>query len=402
MAKTAEQTTQIAVVENKELAELIKKSGIELTKAEAHAAAFHPFIMQLSELSRPLADLDKGNPTKEHAAIARENRLKIVKVRTGSEAVKNERSEILDLEKNFILASNKFVKTGCQLTEGEYEEIEKHQERVEAQKRAELKQSRIALLLPYETDTEYLNLDTMDEDRFQALFAREKEAFEAVQAKRKQDELNRIEAERLAEEAIKAEKEAEQERIRLQAIENERLKKEAEIKDARTKELMPFLIMIRDFDGMVNMSEEDYQKELAEIKIGYQQHLEYQAEQQQKEKDRLEAENKAREKEMRRLELEAENAKKEREKLQAELEAKELAEESERLAKIAEQEEKDAKAKAALLAPDKEKINALYISIRDFAFPECQTPEANQIIKDVQEGMKIILGGIKTKSSNLK
>lgn len=35
MAKKAEQTTEIAVVENTKLTELAQKSGIELTKAEA-------------------------------------------------------------------------------------------------------------------------------------------------------------------------------------------------------------------------------------------------------------------------------------------------------------------------------------------------------------------------------
>ena len=399
MAKKAEQTTEIAVVENTKLTELAQKSGIELTKAEAHVSAFHPALSELSDLSRPLATLDKERPG--DAMVARENRLKIVKIRTGSESIKDERKKVLLAESNLIQSAFNLVKDACILTESEYEEIEKHQERVEAQKRADLKQSRISLLWAFGTDTAYLPLDIMSDEQFNALLAKEKEAFEAVQAKRIKDELDRIEAEHLAEEAIKAEKEAEQERIRLQAIENERLKKEAEIKDARTKELMPFLIMIRDFDGMVNMSEEDYKKELAEIKIGYQQHLEYQAEQQQKEKDRLEAENKAREKEMRRLELEAGNAKKEREKLQAELEAKELAEENERLAKIAEQKEKEAATKAALLAPDKEKVRIFYNQFIALKFPELSSDPGIKMSARVSEALEVVKQLIISDSKNL-
>lgn len=349
MAKKAEQTTEIAVVENTKLTELAQKSGIEMTKAEAHVSAFHPALKKLSELSRPLATLDKENPTAEHARIARENRLKIVKVRTGSESVKDERKKLLLIEGNLIQDAYNLVKSGCILTESEYEEIEKHQERVEAQKRAELKANRIALLAPFETDTEFLPLDIMDEEKFQALLAREKESFEAVQAKRIQDEKDRIEAERKAEEARLAEIEAEKVRQAERDAENERLKKEAEIREA----------------------------ELAK-----------------------EREEQAKIQEAKQAEIDKVNA--EAERVRKELEAIELENEKERERIIAEQEEKEAAEKAKLLAPDKEKINALFISIRDFAFPECSTPEAKQIISDVQEGMKIILQGIKDKSKTLK
>jgi len=232
MAKKAEQTTEIAVVENTKLTELAQKSGIELTKAEAHVSAFHPAFAELSELSRPLATLDKENPTADHARIARENRLKIVKIRTGSESIKDERKKVLLAEGNLIQSAFNLVKDACILTESEYEEVEKHQERVEAQKRAELKSARIALLAPFETDTEFLPLDIMDEEKFQALLSREKESFEAVKAKREQDELARIEAERKAEEARLAEIEAEKQRQIERDAENERLKKEAEIREA--------------------------------------------------------------------------------------------------------------------------------------------------------------------------
>lgn len=48
------------------------------------------------------------------------------------------------------------------------------------------------------------------------------------------------------------------------------------IKSQRRTELVPYIIYIRDYDKMLNMDEEAYQKELAEIKIGAQQNLEYQ------------------------------------------------------------------------------------------------------------------------------
>lgn len=360
MAKPAKETTEIAVVENTKLAELAQKSGVELTKAEEHVSAFHPSLKDLAEFSRPLAGLDKVNPTPEHAKIARENRLKIVKIRTGAEGIKDDRKKVVLAEGNLVQSAFNLVKDACILTEAEYEEIEKHQERVEAKRREDLKVTRIELLAPYETDTEFLPLDIMDEEKFQALLAKEKEAFEAVKKAREQAEIERVAAEQKAELERLAEIEAEKVRQAERDAENERLKKEAEIREA---ELV---------------------KERAE-------------QAKQLESERAEAARIAAEKQ---AEIDKANA--ESERIRKELEAKQLEEEKERLRIIAEQEEKEAAEKAKLLAPDKEKINALFISIRDFAFPECSTQEAKQIIADVQEGMKIILQGIKDKSKTLK
>jgi len=342
MAKTKEnQTTEIAVVENTKLTELAQKSGIELTKAEAHVSAFHPAFAELSELSRPLATLDKENPTADHARIARENRLKIVKVRTGSESIKDERKKVLLAEGNLIQSAFNLVKDACILTESEYEEIEKHQERVEDQKRAELKSNRIALLEPFETDTEFLPLDIMDEDKFQALLAREKESFEAVKAKREQDEKDRIEAERKAEELRLAEIEAEKQRQAERDAENERLKKEAEIREA------------------------ELAKERAE--------REKQIEAERKEAARIAAEKQA-----------------EIEELKKKQDAIDLQIENERLSKIAEQEEKEAAAKALLKAPDQEKVKAFFVQFTALQFPELQSEAGKRMEANVKEALAIV------------
>lgn len=334
--------TQLTVIENAKVAELVQKSGVELTKAEAHVASFAEKFKELAELSRPLADLDKENPTSEHAKIARENRLKLVKVRTGSEAIKDERKKLLLAESNLIQSTHNLVKDACLLTEAEYEEIEKYQEKVEAQRRAELKANRIELLLPFETDTTFLPLETMSEDDFQKLLSSEQEKFEAVKMLRAKLEAERIEAERLAEEARLAEIEAEKKRQAERDAENERLKKEAA---EREKQI---------------------------------------------EAERAKAAKEAAEKQA------------EIDRVKKELEEKQLAEEQERQRIIAEQEAKDAALKAAKFAPDKEKINTLFIAIRDFNFPECETKEAAQIIADVKEGFKIVLEGIKNKAKGLK
>lgn len=359
MAKSKEEKTELAVIENPKLTELAQKSGIELTKAEAHVSAFHPYLAELAEFSRPLATLDKENPTAEHAKTARENRLKIVKIRTGSETIKDERKKVLLAEGNLVQSAFNLVKDACILTEAEYEEIEKHQERVEAKRREELKATRIELLEPYETDTEFLPLDIMDEEKFQSLLAKEKEAFEAVKAKREQDEIARIQAEKDAELARLAEIEAERLRQAERDAENQRLKKEAETREA------------------------ELAKERAE-------------QAKQLEAERAEAARIATEKQ---AEIDKANA--EAERIRKELEAKQLEEEKERLRIIAEQEEKEARAKALLKAPDQEKVKVFFEQFKQLQFPELESEAGKAMTKEVIEALDIVKKLIISHSKNL-
>lgn len=359
MAKKAEQTTEIAVVENTKLTELAQKSGIELTKAEAHVSAFHPALADLSELSRPLATLDKENPTAEHARIARENRLKIVKIRTGSESIKDERKKVLLAEGNLIQSAFNLVKDACILTESEYEEIEKHQERVEAQKRAELKANRIALLAPFETDTEFLPLDIMDEEKFQSLLAREKESFEAVQAKRIQDEKDRVEAERIEEERQLALKEIE--RLRLE----------------RSDLIKPYYSFFKD-DGSVKLGEltyEEFDAVLVDLI---------------KQKDKEDLLQAKKDQELIQLKKDQEIKDQEIAELKKKQDAIDLANEIEKQKIIAEQQEKEAAAKALLKAPDQEKVKAFFVQFTALQFPELQSEAGKRMEANAKEALAIV------------
>ena len=335
MGKTKEPTAEIAVIENPKLTEIIQKSGVELTKAEAHVSAFHPALKDLAELSRPLAGLSQDDPA--HAKIARENRLKIVKIRTGAESIKDERKKLLLAESNLIQSAFNLVKDACLLTESEYEEIEKAEERREKARRDVLKVQRIALLEPYEVDTTYLPLDIMDDEQFNRLLSSEKEKFEAVQAARIKAEADRIEAERLAEEKRLAEIEAEKQRQAERDAENERLRKEAAI---REKEL---------------------------------------------EKERAESARIAAEKQK-----EIDKANEESERIRKQLEEKQKAEEAERLAKIAEQQEREATAKALLLAPDKEKVKVFFAQFKELKFPDLESDAGKKMTARVNEALDVV------------
>lgn len=352
MKKLKEQTTEIAVVEvlQPELLEVAKSSGVIITEAQAIGLRFAPFMKTVNEISLKIAELDPENVTEESAKIARRLRLDLVENRgtKGLETVHKElkqeslvKGRLIDNYRNIVLSSS-------EMSESIAEKIEKHQERVEAQKRAELKSNRIALLAPFETDTEFLPLDIMDEEKFQALLAKEKESFEAVKKAREQAEIERIKAEREAEEKRLAEIEAEKVRQAERDAENERLKKEAEIREA---ELV---------------------KERAE-------------QAKQLEAERTEAARIAAEKQ---AEIDKANA--EAERIRKELEAKQLEEEKERLRIIDEQEEKEARAKALLKAPDQEKVKVFFVQFTALQFPELQSEAGKAMTVRVNEALAIV------------
>lgn len=411
MAKSKEkQTEELTVIENKEVTELIEKSGIEKTKAEAHASAFHPSLVQLSELSRPLADLDKENPTPEHAKIARETRLKLVKVRTGAETIKDERKAILLLESNFIQANFNLVKAACILTEGEYEEIEKHQERQEAKRKAELKDARIALLAPYEVDYEFMPLDIWDEETFQARLAKEKESFEAVKAAREKEEIDRIAAEKLAEEQRLAELEEEKKRqaerdselAELKRLEEERIKQE-QIRIQKEKENAESLVKILLSNGFKLGNNDSYIEPEYHTYSKGNYVVKYHELFLMKEDALLisikNVNTWIEQEEVREAELKA--AKEESNRVKKELEAKQLEEEKERQRIIAEQEEKEARAKALLKAPDQEKVKVFFEQFKQLQFPELSSEPGKEMTREVVEALDVVKKLIIHHSKNL-
>jgi hypothetical protein len=195
-----------------------KEFGLEETKAQDIALQFKPMLDKMVELEtefNEVVKLDIENP--ETSKKAKELRSKYVKVRTGT-------AEIHKQQKAFYLAGGRFVDgwKNAQLfaSQGKEEkliEIEKYYENIEKQKLQALKQERVDMLKPYIDNAEELELHLMTEDVWEAYFMVKKKNHE-----------ERIEAERIAElqrieEELRLEKEREAQRL-----ENERLRKEAE------------------------------------------------------------------------------------------------------------------------------------------------------------------------------
>lgn len=397
MAKT-KQIAEVAVIEPSKFTDLIQKSGIEPTKAEAHVAAFHPSLAQLAELSRPLAGLNKENPTAEDAAIASRSRKDIVKIRTGAEAIKEDRKEIIRSEGNLIQSAYNLVKDACLLTEAEYEEIEKFQIRKEQERKEALAETRRAQLAAFDVDTEYLPLSKMSDEQFAKCLANGELAYKARIAQEKQVEADRVEAERLAAEKAEAERverEAEEKRIR---EENERLKLEAQAKaDLRKKrdpELRLYVNYIRDYSGTIDLPEDEYQAELKSLHVAFLAQQKYEAEQKEiadkkiAEDNRHFAEMKARADD---AAARAEIERAAKEKAESELQAK---------------RDEDVKAledqKKAANAPDVEKLRKVYADLKAFPLPEMSTDTGKQVIANLKESIDFILQTIADEAKKLK
>jgi hypothetical protein len=357
------ETLELVKVEQPELLQVVNESKIEFTKAESYAAGYAPFMHEVNTLSQGLKTINKINPTTTDAKTARLQRLALVKVRTAAENKKKEDKEVIVIEGRLIDGLFKVVENAAKLTESEYLEIEKHQERVEAERLSNLEFVRKTLLSPYGEVNQFVDLKAMDDDNFNKYLATEKLAFETREAQAKQAELDRIEAERLAEEErVKAELEAKAEQERIQ-LENEELKRTAAVKEAELK-------AEREIQAKAEAERLKQAKDAADKAAKIQ------------------------------AELKAANEKIAFALKQKE-EAEQLAQEEERKRIESEEAEKKAKAKAAILAPDKVKVKALFESVKAIKVPEFKSEEAIKLGKRVEEALQIVRQLIIQDSKNL-
>ena len=195
--------------------------GISDNIAENIQQQFQPMLDKMVELENEfnnVIQLDVTDP--KTSKIAKELRMKYVKVRTGT-------SEIHKTQKAFYLNGGRFVDGwknaqlfASQGKEQKLEEIEKYHENIEKQRIAKIQAERIEMLRPFVRDVENLELASMTNDVWDAyLSAKKQQYFDIIEAEKK------AESDRIAKEKADAD---ERERIR---IENEKLKKENELKE---------------------------------------------------------------------------------------------------------------------------------------------------------------------------
>lgn len=346
----------------------IETTKIERSKAEQHAMAFAPSMNEYLTYAEVIKGLNRDNPTDTDAKKAREARLRLVKVRTGAEEIKDVRKEGIRAEGDLIQALFNVVKNSCLVTETEFTEIEKHQERLEEKREAELTRTRGELLFPYGTDTTYLSLGKLTDEQFDRLLDNEKLAFTARKEAAEKAEQARIDAERIAEEQrIEAARKDAEER-EAQRLENERLKAENEAKEA---------LLAKEREAADKLAKENEAKLAEQARLA-----------------KVEADKQA---------AELAKQKEAADKLVEALRIQQLADEEKQRQEAKQRAEQLAAEKAALVAPDKEKVRALFEAIKALigAIPEFSSADGKEIGKAATDQLKALQSDIIEKSKKL-
>ena len=225
--------------------ELIKKNiteeyGITESNATQIKNAFLPMIEAVESLEIDANKLSKeaeSGITEQHVACARQIRLQFQKLRTGTD---KKRKETKAEHKRIVDAIDGLARTAIAAITGPEERmhaIEKHFETLEAERKAELHESRLQELAQYsDDDMSLLDFGNMEESAFEMFVSGAKAKFEAriAEENRLAAESAKREAERLQREAEeKAERERLAEENRIMREEAERKRKEEEVEKAK-------------------------------------------------------------------------------------------------------------------------------------------------------------------------
>jgi hypothetical protein len=325
---------EIVKVETNQLEEVIKNSGLAIQEGEEIKAAYLPFLSRLMEIQEQSTKINFEAPASIDETIARELRLKAVKVRTDAEKLKDDQKRVDLLRGKIKQDTYNLIASSCKLAEDVFFNVEKAREIAEKKAKEQLRIDRSEKLSPYTESVALFQLGEMTEDLFSELYSSLRITHE-----------NKLVAEKKAEEARLAAIESERVKNVQIRLENEKLKKEADEKERALKA----------------------EREKAEA---------------EKEKARKEQEEKDKKAEKERTELLASaNAERiKRENLEAELKRKKDAE--------LKQQEADKKAieafkKKEKLAPDKTKLLAFGQELNNIARPEIKSIEAAAIMSTI-------------------
>lgn len=349
---------------SQELIVLINESGLEETKANMMLEQFQGFFKTASEWEKKIdMCVVKDRTQTSEMKLAREVRLELRRIRIDVENTRKKLKEQSLREGKAIDGVANILKALIEPMEETLMSYEKFAENEDKRIAQELLEKRTEELAPYDIDTSFYRLGEMDEDSYNQLLEVTKKTHEEKLRLAEQAEKDRIAKEKADLEAREA-----------QRLENERLKKEAEIREAQmAKERRE----AEEKEAKLRAEAEAERKRLQEEARIEKERLEkIQAEKDRKAKEKADAERKAQEEVLRK-------EREEREKIEAELKAKEEAERKERERIEAEQKAKEQAERDAKLAPDKDKILALAVKLKEIELPEVDSPEAKVILDNV-------------------
>ena len=212
--------TRLVKIEPAQLEEVVKNSGLQVQEGEEIKKSYLPFLTQLAEAQSQASKINFENPSELDENIARELRLRTVKIRTGAEKLKDDRKKMYLLRGNLEQASFNIIAASCRLTEEVFVNVEKAREIAEKKRKEQLRIDRETQLSPYTETANMYPLGEMSEDQFNELYSGLRIAHE-----------NKLAAEKKAEEDRIAKEKADAEEREAIRLENIRLKADAEEKE---------------------------------------------------------------------------------------------------------------------------------------------------------------------------
>lgn len=205
------------------------ETALPRKQVEALIAIFDPYVRQIDALAKEALQIEVTSEDDEAGMKeAREKRLALRKLRTEAEAHRKEQ-KAFSLETGRLVDDvAKLAKTPAEQAEAHLLEQEKFAERMEEARKAKLKAEREEAISPFiEPGASFPGLAEMDELTFQGLKVSLEDGYKA-----------RIEREkREAEEARRREEEEAKERLRLQEVAKREQKMQAQIDEANRAKL---------------------------------------------------------------------------------------------------------------------------------------------------------------------
>ena len=193
------------------LDKIVKESGLQLVEADQIKGAYLPFLEQFAEVVNEASKINAENPTKLDEEIASKLRKRTVKIRTGAEALKEDRKKIHLIKGALEQSSYNVIKNTALLAEEAFRNVEEFSAKKEAARKEVLRIERLDMLKPYCDNPEFYPLGEMDESGFNDLLNGMKLQAEA-KVKAEQDRL----------EALRLEEERKQKQIAIDKLTQER------------------------------------------------------------------------------------------------------------------------------------------------------------------------------------
>ncbi len=369
------------VAETEQLATVVKINSLAPETAQSLQSSFLPLFTEARSILEKSKAITVTDPSQKlEMKLARECRLALRNVRVSAEKLRKDLKEDSVRKGKAIDGFNNILLHLIDGEETRLEEQEKFVEKLEAQKKAQIKTKREEQLSAFNVDTRFYSLGEMDEAAYQQLLANTIAAEEKRREDARKAEIARIEKE-------KADAE-ERERIRL---ENERLRKEAVEREEAAR------IEREKAVAAKKAADDQARKEREAIEAKHADERRIAAEAAAIEKRRVDAERIAAE----------ETARQERLRLQAlaEVERQKTAAAEAELRAQREAAEKKAKAEAlaakkAASAPDKDKLVSLAKAL-DIHIPEMTTDDGKIVMQEFLKRQHDLIQWLKTQFETL-